>query len=52
MNFQSTDPSCRFRSFAEADAYCELTFPTPRWYAKRMCAACRRRQVHGKARFC
>ena len=52
MSFHSTDESCRFRSFAEAERYCERIAPIRKWYAKRMCAACRRRQVYGKARFC
>ena len=73
MNFHSSDPSCRFRSLAEAERYAEKCDRVKKWESygvylidgrvsysppkdttriKRMCSACRRRQVHGKARFC
>ncbi len=50
MSFHSSDPSCRFRSFEEAERHCEHVVPIRKWYAKRMCSACRRRQVYGKAK--
>ena len=52
MSFHSSDPSCRFRSFEEAERHCEHVVPIRKWYAKRMCSACRRRQVYGKAKYC
>jgi len=52
MNFHSTDPSGRLRSFIEAESYAAKTFPLPKRFIKRMCLGCRRREVHGKAVFC
>jgi hypothetical protein len=72
MNLHSTDPNCRFRSFAEAERYAERRAQIKLWESfgvymidgrishsppkgnriKRMCLACRRREVRGRAKFC
>ena len=67
MKFHSTDESCRFRSFAEAERYADKWWeqaeqrraaagsyspPRDKIRIKRMCLGCRRREVHGRARYC
>lgn len=52
MKFHSTDQSCRFRSFTEAESYAAKIFPLPKRFIKRMCLGCRRREVYGNAKYC